>query len=147
MPRALPRPSRRFLVDTATTIVFFTLLATTVELLVAGMEPRAVLATRALMVPVMVLTGRPYGAWRDLVLARLVPPRRGPVMPLAAMLADTAAFLSFQVPVYAATLALAGASAPQVAAAIGSAIVLMALVGRPFGLVLDTARRLARVAP
>ncbi len=133
---------RAFLVDTLATVAFFTLIAGLSELLIAGMSPAQVLATRALTVPVMVLTGRPYGRWRDALFVRARP--AGPVGRAAL---DVAAFVSFQVPVYAATLALAGATPAQMAAALGSATVLMLLLARPFGLFLDAARRLAGTAP
>ena len=69
-------------------------------------------------------------------------------MASGAMLAlDTVAFLPFQVPIYAATLTLAGASGEQVTAALGSATVAMLLLSRPFGLFLDWVRRRAGVAP
>ncbi len=127
---------RTFLVDTLATIVFFTTVAAFSELVVAGMEPRQVLIARAIMVPVMVATGRPYGLWRDWLFARLRPRSR-----LAALATDTAAFLGFQVPVYAATLAAAGADGAEIARAVGAAIVFMIAVGRPFGVFLEAVRR------
>ena len=127
---------RLFIVDTIATIAFFTVVATLSELLIAGMEPTEVLTTRLLMVPIMVATGRPYTGWRDWLTARVSP--NGP---LGAMLTDTAAFLLFQVPIYGATLLFAGASVNEALAAIGSAIVFMVLLARPFGLFVDGARR------
>ena len=56
---------RPFIVDTVATVFFFTIVAAITELYVAGMEPREVLKTRLIMMPMMVITGRPYGAWRD----------------------------------------------------------------------------------
>ena len=98
---------------------------------------------RLAAVPVMLLTGWPYGMWRDAVLHRLGAARRGRVERSAI---DVAAFTTFQVPVCAAILALAGASTAQVAAALSSATVFMLLLSRPFGLFLDAARRLAGTA-
>lgn len=54
---------RLTLVDTLSTILFFTILAAMTELYVAGMESADVLKTRLIMVPLMILTGRPYGVW------------------------------------------------------------------------------------
>ena len=132
---------RRFVVDTVTNVTFFTVVATFSEAVIAGMGAREVLVTRLIMLPVMVLTGRPYGLWRDWVFARLRPARR-----FARTLTDIVAFLGFQVPVYAATLAVAGADRSEIATAIGSAIVFMILLSRPFGLLLDLCRRWAGVA-
>ncbi|MCO6383725.1 L-alanine exporter AlaE [Oceanicola sp. 502str15] len=133
---------RLFLVDTLTAVVFFTCVAALSELFVAGMPPSAVLFTRLVMVPVIVCTGRPYGWWRDVVFARVRPHSA-----LASTLTDIAAFLAFQVPVYGLTLLAAGASLAQITAALGAAAVLMVLLSRPYGLLLNAARRLAGARP
>lgn len=129
---------KAFLVDTIATIVFFTLVATFSELVVVGMEPGQVLTARAIMIPVMVLTGRPYGLWRDWVMTRAPT-----VNPVGRLAVDTIAFLTFQVPIYVSTLAVAGATAGEVALATASATLFMVLVGRPFGVFLDMIRRWA----
>ena len=49
----------------------------------------------------------------------------------------------FQMPIYVATLLVAGAGREEVLAAVSSAIVLMITTSRPFGLFLDLARRLS----
>lgn len=128
---------RVFIVDTLATVVFFTAAATFSELVVAGMTPVEVLTTRLVMVPIMILTGRPYTRWRDWLLRRIRPQRR-----LAVVATDIAAFLAFQVPVYGATLLIAGASAREAFVAILSAVVFMILLARPFGLFVDRARRI-----
>jgi len=133
---------RPFLVDTLATVVFFTVVAAFTELVVAGLEPVQVLIARALTIPVMVATGRPYGAWRDRVLRRLRPRGRA-----GRAAADTLAFLSFQVPVYVAVLALAGAEAREIAVAVGAALGFMLASARPFGLFLEAMRRRFGVAP
>jgi hypothetical protein len=133
---------RLFLVDTLATIVFFTAVATFSELVIAGMEPDEVLTTRLLMVPIMIGTGRPYTRWRDWLIARARPQRRA-----TGLLVDIAAFLAFQVPVYGGTLLVAGASIAETVAAIGSAVVFMIVLARPFGLFVDRVRRAFRIAP
>lgn len=55
----------RFIVDTLATIIFFTLIAALTELFITSMEPSEVLMTHLIMIPMMVITGRPYGIWRD----------------------------------------------------------------------------------
>ena len=131
---------RLFIIDTLATIVFFTVVATFSELIVAGMEPSQVLTTRLLMVPIMVLTGRPYTGWRDWLVKHVRPDHRW-----SAALVDIAAFLSFQAPVYAATLLIAGANSAEIGAAIGSAMIFMIVLARPFGVFVDWARRVLRV--
>ncbi|KIN63855.1 L-alanine exporter AlaE [Sulfitobacter noctilucicola] len=129
------------IVDTLTTIVFFTMIAGFTELFVVGMEPVAVLKTRVIMIPMMIVTGRPYGAWRDLVFKKAKP-----ATALSKSVADGVAFLSFQLPVYAATLWIAGASGREILALLATTSLLMLLVSRPFGLVLDTVRKCAGVS-
>lgn len=100
--------------------------------------------SRSVTIPVLVLTGRPYGTWRDIVFALAGAPGRGRLAQLAL---DTVAFLTFQVPVYVAILALAGATGPQMLAALGSAMFAMLLLGRPFGVFLDRVRQWSGTAP
>nr|WP_321509308.1 L-alanine exporter AlaE [uncultured Celeribacter sp.] len=126
---------RLLIIDTLATIIFFTVVATFSELIIAGMEPSNVLKTRLLMVPIMILTGRPYTGWRDWIVKQVQPQRRW-----CAVMVDIAAFLSFQAPVYAATLMIAGANLVEISSAIGSAIIFMMLLARPFGLFVDWAR-------
>lgn len=126
---------RVLIIDTLVTIIFFTIVATFSELIIAGMEPSKVLETRLLMVPIMILTGRPYTRWRDWFVNQLQPQSFW-----CAALVDTASFLSFQAPVYAATLLIAGANLAEVSAAIGSAVIFMIILARPFGLFVDWAR-------
>ena len=126
---------RLLIIDTLATILFFTVVATFSELIIAGMEPSNVLKTRLLMVPIMILTGRPYTGWRDWIVKQVQPQRRW-----STVLVDIAAFLSFQAPVYAATLMIAGANLVEISSAIGSAIIFMMLLARPFGLFVDWAR-------
>ena len=127
-----------FIVDTLASVLFFTAVATFSELVIAGMEPMQVLLARTIMVPVMVLTGRPYGIWRDRVFMFLRPGKRG-----SRIATDITAFITFQMPIYVATLLVAGAGREEVLAAVSSAIVLMIATSRPFGLFLDLARRLS----
>ncbi|WP_339855782.1 L-alanine exporter AlaE [uncultured Nisaea sp.] len=127
-----------FIVDTLASVLFFTAVATFSELVIAGMEPMQVLLARTIMVPVMVLTGRPYGMWRDRVFMFLRPGTR-----VSRIATDIIAFIMFQMPIYVATLLVAGAGREEVLAAVSSAIVLMITTSRPFGLFLDLARRLS----
>lgn len=132
---------RLLIIDTIATIIFFTVVATFTELVIAGMEPREVLTTRLIMIPMMALTGRPYSAWRDWVFQKTKPKN-------AAMriVVDVIAFMAFQLPVYAVTLVVAGADATEVFTVLGSAMVFMVILSRPFGLFLEFARRLTGVS-
>jgi hypothetical protein len=131
---------RLTLVDTLSTILFFTTLAALTELYVAGMEPTDVLKTRLIMVPLMILTGRPYGVWRDWFFAGTKP-----TVSWSKSLIDGLAFLTFQLPIYGLTLWIAGADFDEVSTLLGSTAVLMLIVSRPFVLFLQSIRKLADV--
>ena len=133
---------RALIVDTLVAVVFFTTFATLTERLVVGLTWEQIATTRLGTIPVMLLTGRPYGLWRDAIFRRLRPDRR-----VAVAAVDTLAFVSFQAPVYAVILAFAGATPGQMAAALASAVAAMLVLGRPYGLVLAAARRLAGTSP
>ena len=129
---------RAIIIDTIGTVIFFTTVAGLTELFIAGMEPRQVLIARLIMIPVMVLTARPHGLWRDWVFARFAPQTW-----LMNTLADIFAFLIFQVPVYVTTLYVAGATIMEIQVAVSAAIIFMILLSRPFGLFLEVLRRWA----
>ena len=131
---------RLTLVDTLSTILFFTTLAALTELYVAGMEPTDVLKTRLIMVPLMILTGRPYGVWRDWFFAGTKP-----TVSWSKSLIDGLAFLTFQLPIYGLTLWIAGADFDEIGTLFGSTAVLMLIVSRPFGMFLQAMRKLADV--
>lgn len=126
---------RAFLADTLALLTFFTLTGVLNERLVAGMAWGDVLAARAIGAPLMVLTARPYGLWRDWLVARLAATtRRGRT------LSDAAALMIFQVPLYALVIWLGGAEGWQVARGCLGAAALMLALGRPYGLWLDLVR-------
>ena len=131
---------RLIFVDTLSTILFFTILAALTELYVVGMEPADVLKTRLIMVPLMILTGRPYGVWRDWFFVGTKP-----TVLWSKSLIDGAAFLTFQLPIYGLTLWIVGADFDESGTALGSAVVLMLIVSRPFGLFLQAMRKIADV--
>ncbi len=60
------------------------------------------------------------------------------------MIADVFAFVAFQVPVYSATLVIAGATFLEIQAAVGAAIGFMIVLSRPFGFFLEVLRKWAR---
>ncbi len=129
---------KAFIIDTLGTVVFFTIVAGLTELFIAGMEPSQVLTARVITIPVMVLTGRPYGLWRDWVFARFSPQGRS-----MNIIADIFAFLIFQVPVYVTTLFIAGATFIEIQVAVSAAVFFMIVLSRPFGLFLEGLRKWA----
>ena len=131
---------KSYFVDTAATVIFFTVVAALSELLIAGMGPTQVLIARLIMIPVMMVTARPYGLWRDWFFSKTRPQRW-----FTNLVGDIIAFITFQVPVYVATLALAGANASEIVAAVSASIVFMILLSRPFGIYLQAVRNWATV--
>ena len=132
---------KSYFIDTAATVTFFTVVAALSELLIAGMDPKQVLIARLIMIPVMMATARPYGLWRDWFFSKTRPQRW-----LTNLVGDIIAFITFQVPVYVVTLALAGATASEIAAAVSASIVFMILLSRPFGIYLEAVRNWARTS-
>ena len=131
---------RLALVDTFATIAFFTVVAALTELFLGGMKPGEVLTTRLIMIPLMVLTGRPYGAWRDWFFATTKP-----TVSWSKIIIDGLAFVSFQLPIYAVTLMIVGAELAQIVTLLSSATFIMLLISRPFGIFLEKIRKLAGV--
>ncbi len=91
----------------------------------------------ALMVPV----GRPYGIWRDWLLRHAGPDQRSKV------LWDSLALVSFQVPIYAAIIAVSGASGRGLLMGVAGATVMMLVLGRPYGAFLNGIRTLSGLPP
>ena len=105
---------------------------------VAGPGADQVLVSRLSALPVTIFSGRPCGPWRDAIVRRLAPAGAGA---LRTGVADTLAFRSFQLPIYLATLWLAGASVDQAALAASAALVVLLVSARPYGSLLDLVRR------
>jgi len=131
---------RCFIIDTVATVIFFTIIAASTELFIAGMELREVLITRLIMVPMMVLTGRPYGMWRDWFFKVT-----NPTTQWSRTIVDSLAFMIFQLPIYVLTLAIAGADVKEIISLIVSTSALMLIVSRPFGIYLEHVRAWAGV--
>ena len=138
MPERDPRQMHRvrsFAADTLALIVFFTTTGILNERFVAGMQWDQVLHARLLGAALMVPVGRPYGVWRDRVMAHAGPGR------LSRLLWDSFALVSFQVPIYAAIIALSGASGRGLVLGTLGALVMMLVLGRPYGAFLAWVRR------
>lgn len=133
---------RRLIADTIALVIFCTVAAGLVEILVVGLSGEQLLYTRLAAIPAIILTARPYGMWRDMIFRRGV--RDGDQA--RATVFDTIAFVSFQGPVYALILLFAGASAGQIMLAIPAAAAAMVIAGRPYGIFLDWVRRACGVA-
>ena len=135
---------RRYLADTSALIVYSTVAGVFVEMVVAGLTVEQCLRARLTAIPIILVTGRPYGLYRDWIW-RLSGAEEG--VAARRVIADTTAFVSFQLPVYWIVLLIAGASFWQIAAASVTATIILLVSGRPYGALLDVFRRLYRVTP
>lgn len=122
-------------------MIFFTIVGVLNERFVAGMAWEEVLRARLIGAPLMVLTARPYGMWRDLVMRRAGPSLR------ARTAWDALALMSFQVPIYAGIIAAGGAAGGELIRGTIGAAVLMLLLGRPYGAFLDRVRAVFGLPP
>lgn len=133
----------KFLVDTFALVVFSTVAGALTEYFIANLTIAQVVQTRIVALPVIIATARPYGIYRDWLQEKFKSTSDPGA--IRATLQDMFAFVSFQVPVYAANLLIAGASLTQILAATGSALVILLVTGRPYGLFLEFCRRLFKV--
>ncbi|WP_315338216.1 L-alanine exporter AlaE [Pseudomonas grimontii] len=125
-----------FLADTTALILFFTTTGIINERFIAGMTWDQVLHARLLGAALMVPVARPYGIWRDWVMKRASQGR------LSRLLWDSIALVSFQVPIYAAIIAISGASGTGLVRGTVGAAVMMLVLGRPYGAFLNGVRKL-----
>jgi hypothetical protein len=131
--QAHPR-RRAFVADTTALILFFTTTGIINEHLIAGMTWEQVFHARLLGAALMVPVGRPYGIWRNWLMQRARPDR------LSQVLWDILALVSFQVPIYAAIIAISGASGRGFLLGVLGATVMMLALGRPYGAFLNWVR-------
>ena len=132
---------RTFLADTIALILFFTTTGMINERFIAGMAWEQVLHARVLGAILMVPVGRPYGIWRDWILQHARPGR------MSQLLWDSLALVSFQVPIYAAIIAVSGASGRGLLLGVLGATIMMLGLGWPYGAFLNWIRTLFGIPP
>ena len=139
---ALTHPRRRtFIADTVALILFFTATGIINERFVAGMAWEQVFHARLLGAILMVPAGRPYGIWRDWIMQRARPDR------ISQLIWDSLALVSFQVPIYAAIIAVSGASGQGLFLGVLGATIMMLALGRPYGAFLNWVRAWFGIPP
>ena len=134
-------PRRAFIADTTALILFFTTTGIINERFIAGMSWEQVFHARLLGAVLMVPVGRPYGIWRDWLMQRARPDR------LSQLFWDSLALVSFQVPIYAAIIAISGASGRGLLLGVLGATIMMLALGRPYGAFLNRVRALFGLSP
>ena len=132
---------RAFIADTVALILFFTATGMLNERLIVGMTWDQVFHARVLGGVLMIPVGRPYGIWRDWVMCFARPDH------LSQVLWDSLALVSFQVPIYAAIIAISGASGRGLWLGVLGATVIMLALGRPYGAFMNLVRTLFGLPP
>lgn len=127
--------------DIGAMIIFSTAMCMFIEIFIARLTFFQSVTARIAAIPVNLITGRPYGWFRDKLFAAL---GIDGTSPWKMILGDTAAFVMFQVPLYVIVLLLAEASWGQIAISSAFMTAAFSLAGRPYGIFLDFCRRMAR---
>lgn len=118
---------RPFIADTVALLIFFTITGALNERFISNMTWEEVAHARLLGAALMVPVARPYGMWRDLLMKRASTGR------WSQLLWDSAALVTFQVPIYAGIIFVSGASGKDLALGVLGATVIMLVTGRPYG--------------
>lgn len=135
------RLGRAFVADTTALVLFFTVTGVLNERFLAGMSWEEVLHARVAGALLMIPVGRPYGVWRDRLM------RHARSTTLSRIFWDSLALVTFQVPIYAAIIAVSGASGRGLVLGILGATCIMLVSGRPYGAFLNWVRSLFGLAP
>ncbi|HEX4909176.1 MAG TPA: L-alanine exporter AlaE [Permianibacter sp.] len=144
------QPSRRdrlkaFWVDVFVMNTFSYVVAAPLELWIAGMSWQAHLQARLIGLLINSIIGRPYGLWREFLVARTGLTEASSGSKKYAV--ETLIFLSFQLPVYVTILAISGADWDGIVHAAGTACLIAGFLGRPYGIYLDFVRRKVGLPP
>ncbi|MGY0215786.1 L-alanine exporter AlaE [Endozoicomonadaceae bacterium StTr2] len=128
---------RESLADIFSLISFGFIIGMAVELFVAGLSIDQSLQSRLMSIPVNMVIARPYGIYRDWLLAWGGAAQGGF---LRSTVLDILAFISFQMPVYAMLVAGTGASREQIVTACVGQIGALVLMARPYGMWMQVCR-------
>ncbi len=127
---------KQFWVDVFAMNSFSYATAVVIELGIAQMSLQEHFKVRLAALLLNSLVARPFGIWRDYVLARFnIDTETSPFY--QKYLADTLIFLSFQMPLYVGNMLLGGAPTEAIVKAALTVSLIAGLLGRPYGLYLD----------
>jgi hypothetical protein len=132
-------PAYRYAVDTAANVVYSLTVMSAVEYLALGLEPKQVLKSRLAGTLSNIVTGRPYGMYRDFVFRKMgVTEESSSVRKYAA---DLIVFNSFCIPLYSGVLGFAEADAYQMLGGIAMIAAMSLFIGRTLGWWVDRVRK------
>ncbi len=133
---------RSAVADVFAMVLFGFVAGMAIEIFVSGMSFEQSLASRLLSIPVNILIAWPYGAFRDVMLRWSSRLSEHTAMK---SIADFAAYVLFQSPVYACILLTVGADFDQIVTAVTSNALVSGALGVVYGRFLDLCRRMFRV--
>ena len=113
------------------------------EIVLTELSPSQSIRIRLAAIPLMLITGRPYGLYRDKLFELFA---NQPVTQLRSLLIDSGANITFQVPLYLGLLTWGGASPQQMLVAGTSIVIIASTSGRPCGVFLSYCRKLFRLS-
>lgn len=131
---------KKYLVDTSAMLLAAFPAGLFAEVILAGMTFGQSLHARFMAVWIDILTARPYGIYRDHIFFKFHTIESSSL--LKKYLTDIFSYITFQVPVYALILFIAGASLSQILIALISCALFSSVSGRIYGMFLDWFRRL-----
>ncbi|WP_262928007.1 L-alanine exporter AlaE [Rhizobium wenxiniae] len=120
--------------DTLALLLFFTATGVINERMIAAMSWEQIFNARLLGAVLMIPVARPYGIWRDFLM------RRASDKQLSRLFWNSSALITFQVPIYAAILALSGAQSASLLSGTLGATVMRLVLGPPYGAFLNWVR-------
>ena len=129
--------NRNLLADTFAMVTFSFCIGMAVEIFIGGLSFSQSLHSRTVGCFANIITARPYGLWRDFIFKHC----RWDI-PFSETIADTIAFVGFQIPLYICILTIAGADLQQIIKSTISIFGVTLISGRPYGVYLSFIRRL-----
>lgn len=135
---------KKYLVDTGAMLLAAFPAGLFAEVIIAGMTLGQSLQARFMAVWVDILTARPYGIYRDHIFSKFRTIESSSLLKKCST--DIFSYVTFQVPVYALILFIAGATLNQTLIALTACSLFSSVSGRPYGMFLDWFRRLFGLA-
>ncbi len=134
---------KNIVIDASASITFGTVVGGANEYLIAGMTLDQVFHSRGMMMIPNLLVGRPYGVYRDWMFRKTKTRKESHW--LRKGLLDIFTLTTFQCPIYAGVLALAGADKEQITAAVTTVTLGAPLIGVAYGRYLDWFRNVCGI--
>jgi hypothetical protein len=125
------------IIDSLAMLAFTTVVCASIEMGAVGMTLPQTMHARLGALPVNLATGRPYGLYRDWLIARLCYP-----CGIRLIFVEILTFTTFQIPLYLMVLMLVGVDEEQIVTSSLMMILLFGVLGRIYGSFLDRFRAL-----